>query len=252
MITLISYARGSKRSKITKLPIIRGVFGFIDSMAMGYKCLMRSAELSGLEEAIVVSLGTGTAIVHARAGQDSDYLGGTGVGGGVVVEGRLMEGNKSAGAELGHKVIVAGGEQCTCGRKGCLEAYASATALIRDTRRAMEAHKDSKMWETYDMESVSGKTAFDYKDSDVYAKEVVDNYLSHLASGIIDFANIFRPEAILLGGGVCAQGDNLLKPLQKMLDKEIFGGDLGPKVPILIAELGNSAGVLGAVALLLD
>ena len=177
---------------------------------------------------------------------------GTGVGGGVVVEGRLMEGNKSAGAELGHKVIVAGGEQCTCGRKGCLEAYASATALIRDTRRAMEAHKDSKMWETYDLESVSGKTAFDYKDSDEYAKEVVDNYLSHLACGIIDFANIFRPEAILLGGGVCAQGDNLLRPLQKMLDKEIFGGDLGPKVPILIAELGNSAGVLGAVALLLD
>ncbi|MBQ8295552.1 MAG: ROK family protein [Clostridia bacterium] len=177
---------------------------------------------------------------------------GTGVGGGVVDEGRLIEGNKSAGAELGHSVIVRGGEQCTCGRKGCLEAYASATALIRDTRRAMEAHKDSKMWEIGGLENVTGKTSFDYKEVDIYAKEVVDNYLANLACGITNFANIFRPEVIILGGGVCAQGDALVKPLQKLLNEELFAGELGPQVKIMIAELGNSAGLLGGAALLME
>ena len=177
---------------------------------------------------------------------------GTGVGGGIVIDGKLFEGNKSAGAELGHATIRMGGEQCTCGRKGCLEAYASATALIRDTKRAMEAHKDSQMWQDGGLDQVTGKTAFDYKDTDPYAKEVVENYITYLAEGITDIANVFRPEAVLLGGGVCAQGDNLVKPLQEKLDKDIFAGDLGPKVKILIAELENSAGILGAAALLMD
>ena len=177
---------------------------------------------------------------------------GTGVGGGIVAEGKLLEGNKSAGAELGHAVIVANGEQCTCGRKGCLEAYASATALIRDTKRAMEEHKDSKMWEIGSLEKVTGKVAFDYKDSDPYAKEVVENYIAHLAFGITNFANIFRPQVILLGGGVCAQGDALVKPLQALLNRDIFAGELGPQVEIKIAELENSAGLLGAAALLMD
>ncbi len=177
---------------------------------------------------------------------------GTGVGGGIVADGKLLEGNKSAGAELGHSVIVYGGEHCTCGRKGCLEADASATALIRNTKRAMEAHKDSKMWEIGSLDEVTGKTAFDYADSDPYAKAVVDSYIAHLACGITNVANIFRPETVLLGGGVCAQGDNLVKPLQKLLDKEIFAGELGPQVKILVAELGNSAGLLGAAALLMD
>lgn len=176
---------------------------------------------------------------------------GTGVGGGIVVDGKLVEGNKGAGAELGHSVIVFGGEQCTCGRKGCLEAYASATALIRDTKRAMQAHKDSKMWEIGALENVDGKTAFDYREKDVYAKEVVDSYIAHLACGLVNFANIFRPEAIILGGGVCAEGDNLVKPLQAMMDREIFAGKMGPQVPIVTAELGNSAGLLGAAALLM-
>ncbi|MBQ7912466.1 MAG: ROK family protein [Clostridia bacterium] len=176
---------------------------------------------------------------------------GTGVGGGIVANGELLEGNKSAGAEIGHGVIVAGGEQCTCGRKGCFEAYSSATALIRDTKRAMQAHKDSKMWDGYTLETVSGKTAFDYKDSDPYAKAVVDRYIEMLAAGLTNIANIFRPNVILLGGGVCAQGDNLVKPLQKLLDRDLFAGEMGPQVPIRIAELGNSAGILGAAALLL-
>lgn len=176
---------------------------------------------------------------------------GTGVGGGIVAEGKLIEGNKSAGAELGHMVIVAGGEQCTCGRKGCLEAYASATALIRDTKRAMEAHKDSKMWEIGSTDRVTGKTAFDYKDVDPYAKAVVDGYIAHLGFGITNLANIFRPQAVLLGGGVCAQGKALTEPLQTLLDADIFAGELGPRVEIRTAALENSAGILGAAALLM-
>ncbi len=176
---------------------------------------------------------------------------GTGVGGGIVIDGKLVEGNLGAGAELGHTVIVKGGEQCSCGRKGCFEAYSSATALIRDTRRAMEAHPDSKMWECGSLDEVCGKTVFDYATVDVYAKEVVDSYIEHLACGLINYANIFRPEVILLGGGVCAQGDNLIKPLQAIVDREIYAGDKGPRVPILIAELENSAGLLGAAALLM-
>lgn len=176
---------------------------------------------------------------------------GTGVGGGVVVDGKMIEGNKGAGAELGHIVIVHGGEQCSCGRKGCFEAYSSATALIRDTKRAMQAHPDSKMWEIGSLDAVNGKTVFDYAPVDEYAKEVVDNYVKYLACGLVNYANIFRPEVILLGGGVCAQGDNLIKPLQKIFDTEIYAGDKGPRVPILVAELGNNAGLLGAAALLM-
>ena len=174
---------------------------------------------------------------------------GTGVGGGIVINGKLFEGNRSAGAELGHSVIVAGGEQCTCGRKGCLEAYASASALIRDTKRAMQENKDSLMWQIGSLDNVNGKTAFDYYNSDSSAKAVVDSYIEKLGVGITNIANEFRPEAIMLGGGVCAQGDNLIKPLQAFLNAEIFAGTKGPAVKLLIATLGNDAGLLGAAAL---
>ena len=177
---------------------------------------------------------------------------GTGVGGGIVLDGKLVEGNRSAGAELGHSVIVAGGEQCTCGRKGCLEAYASATALIRDTKRAMLANKDSKMWGIGSIDNVSGKTAFDYMECDSAAKAVVENYIEKLGVGITNLANELRPEAVILGGGVCAQGDTLIKPLQAFVDKEIFAGKKGPQVKLVTATLENSAGLLGAAALWME
>ncbi len=176
---------------------------------------------------------------------------GTGVGGGIIANGQLCEGNQSAGAELGHMAITMGGERCTCGRYGCLEAYASATALIRDTKRAMEQNPASKMWVCGSLDAVDGKTAFACKDEDETAARVVNDYLTYLANGIISIANLLRPEVVLLGGGICAEGDALVKPLQKMLDDGIFGGNLGPRVTIRIAELGNRAGILGAVALLM-
>lgn len=177
---------------------------------------------------------------------------GTGVGGGVIIDGKLFEGNRGAGTELGHTVICCGGEPCNCGRRGCLEAYASATALIRNTKRTMEAHKDSKLWEIGDLSKVNGKTAFDYYDSDVYAKAVIDDYMEKLGCGIVNFANEFRPEAIILGGGVCAQGDNLIKPLRKIMDREIFAAKNSPKVDLKIAALKNDAGCLGAAALVIN
>lgn len=176
---------------------------------------------------------------------------GTGVGGGIVINGELYEGNKGAGAELGHSVIVMNGEPCTCGRRGCIEAYASATALIRETKKAMTAHKDSKLWEIGALDAVNGKTAFDYSKADVYAKEVVDNYISALACYITNVANELRPEAVILGGGVCAQGDALINPLREKVRNELFAGEVGPQIEILTAKLGNDAGCLGAAALVI-
>lgn len=175
---------------------------------------------------------------------------GTGVGAGIIIDGKLFEGNRSAGAEIGHMLLVHGGEQCTCGRKGCFEAYSSATALIRDTSRAMQNHKDSLMWEIGSIDNVTGKTPFDYAKKDKYAAEVVNNYIEMLGSALTDIANIFRPEAIIIGGGVCAQGDNLIVPLKQKIQSELFGADFGsPEVVLRIAELGNKAGLLGAAAL---
>ena len=177
---------------------------------------------------------------------------GTGVGGGIIIDGKIYEGNKGGGAELGHDVIVMGGEPCTCGRRGCLEAYASATALIRETKKAMANHKDSRLWTVGSADAVNGKTAFDFYNSDVYAKEVVDNYVKALACGITNFIAVFRPEAVVLGGGVCAQGDALINPVKEIVKKEIFAKDAGPAVEILTAKLGNDAGALGAAALVID
>lgn len=174
---------------------------------------------------------------------------GTGVGGGIVIDGKLFEGGNSAGTEIGHTVIVENGESCTCGRKGCLEAYASATAIIRQTRNAMEANRNSAMWNTYTLETVTGKTAFEYAETDITAKSVVDNYVSHLACGITNLVNIFRPQVVMLGGGVSNQKENLTRPLQKILDKELFAGQSYAPVKIVTASLGNKAGAFGAAAL---
>lgn len=176
---------------------------------------------------------------------------GTGVGGGLVLDGKLFEGNHSAGGELGHMVIVKDGEPCTCGRRGCIEAYASVTALIRDTKRAMEKNPESKLWEIGTLDAVTGKTAFDYLEKDLTAKEVVDRYIEMVGVSIVNMANLLRPEIVILGGGICAEGERLIRPLQEMLEREIHGGDTGPGVKIVTAELGNDAGLLGAAALLM-
>ena len=175
---------------------------------------------------------------------------GTGVGSGIVFDGKLFEGNCGAGAEIGHTVIRAGGRKCACGRHGCLEAYASATALISRTKSAMEKDKDSLMWKICEAENADGKTAFEaMRAGDRTAKRVVNAYLRDLSEGLADIANAFRPEAILLGGGLSAEGEYLTAPLQKLTDRLILGGGAYAPVKIAAAKLGNDAGLIGAALL---
>ena len=177
---------------------------------------------------------------------------GTGVGSGIVLNGKLFEGNEGAGAELGHEVIRAGGEKCACGRRGCLEQYVSATALIRQTKHAMEKDKESSMWLLCggDINKANGKTAFDGKRAgDKAAIKVVRNYIRYLAEGLANIANTFRPEAILIGGGISAEGANLTEPLQERVNKLMLGHGRYAPVKILAASLGNDAGLVGAAML---
>lgn len=177
---------------------------------------------------------------------------GTGVGGGIVLNGQLYEGNFSAGAEIGHDVIRFGGEKCTCGRRGCFEAYASATALIRQTCRAMEKDKNSILWQICkgDLQLVDGKTAFDGAEAgDKTARRVVDRYIRYLSEGIANLVNVFRPQAIVLGGGVCAQGESLIGPLRKRVSRMAYGGFGYAPTEIVTASLGNDAGLCGAARL---
>lgn len=176
---------------------------------------------------------------------------GTGVGGGIVINGEIYEGQYSAGAEMGHIILVHDGEQCSCGRKGCWEAYASATALIRQTKAAMEAHPDSLMVEIAKTEGkVNGRTSFDAaKKGDKAALEVVKNYIEYVAEGIVDIKNVFRPEVVIIGGGVCNEGDYLLNPIKEFVSKNGYGGNIHPEQKIAIAALGNDAGIIGAALL---
>ncbi|MDE5943172.1 MAG: ROK family protein [Clostridia bacterium] len=177
---------------------------------------------------------------------------GTGVGGGIVIGGKLYEGYKSAGAEIGHMVIERGGDLCTCGRRGCFEAYSSATALIRRTKWAMEEDAGSKMWTSCTSQTVTGKTAFDFADCDYSAKQVVDWYIDRLACGLVNLANIFRPQVIMLGGGVSNEGERLLTPLKQKFERHLFGGTAHAPVALKIASLGSRAGVYGAAALFIE
>lgn len=177
---------------------------------------------------------------------------GTGVGGGIVIDGKLFEGYKSAGAEIGHMVIERDGNRCTCGRRGCFEAYCSARALTERTRWAMEEDTSSEMWKTYTHDTADGRTAFEYMATDRTAKQVADWYIKHLACGAANIANIFRPQVIMFGGGVAAQGKKLTEPLQKLLNKELFGGSEYAPVKVECATLGNKAGVYGAAALVMN
>lgn len=175
---------------------------------------------------------------------------GTGVGGGIVIDGKLFEGNKSAGAEIGHMVIEHGGELCSCGRRGCLEAYSSATALKRLTKRAMEEDAGSAMWTACTSDTVTGKTAFQFYKTDHAAGEVVKQYVEYLACGLVNLANVFRPEVIMLGGGVSKEGERLTSPLQEIVDRETFAAGYAP-VKVICATLGSAAGAYGAAALFL-
>lgn len=176
---------------------------------------------------------------------------GTGVGGGIIIGGKIYAGYNNAGGEIGHKVIMVDGLDCACGRSGCWEMYASATAIIRQTKEAAKANPESlinKICEG-DLEKVNGKTAFDAMDAgDETAKKVVEQYIKYLSVGIVDLINVFQPEMIVVGGGISKQGESLLAPVREIAQKESYGLDC-EKTKIVQATLGNDAGIIGAAML---
>lgn len=177
---------------------------------------------------------------------------GTGVGGGIIIDGRLFTGFHYGGAELGHMGIVLGGRKCTCGRRGCLEAYASATGLIRSTKEAMEAFPDSLMWELVRENggNVSGRTAFLAAGrGDAAAQAVVNDYIQHLGYGLASIINILAPEILVIGGGVSNEGENLLRPLVERVRPQLYIHTPEKQTRIVLATLGNDAGLIGAAFL---
>lgn len=212
-----------------------------------------------VEKVFIENDANAAALAEAKAGAGkgcSDVIMitlGTGVGGGIVIGGKLYSGFNYSGAELGHTVIEVGGRPCTCGRQGCFEAYSSATGLINMTKEKMTEDVDSLMWDLArdNLENVSGRTAFNAaKKGDKSAKQVVDMYIKYLACGLTNMVNIFQPEVLCIGGGVCGEGDYLLKPLIKTIRRLEYGGATQTNFSqIKIAELGNDAGIIGAAIL---
>ena len=176
---------------------------------------------------------------------------GTGVGSGIVIDGKLYRGANFAGGEIGHTVIVVDGQPCTCGRKGCFEAYSSATGLVRMTRQASEQNPDSLMAKMIREDGkISARTAYKaMKEGDTVAKEVTEQYIKYLSCGIANVINTFQPEILCIGGGVCNEGDTLLKPLKAAVAEQIYSKRSAKNTDIVICSLGNDAGMIGAAML---
>ena len=177
---------------------------------------------------------------------------GTGVGGGIVLDGKLYEGNEGKGAEMGHIVIELDGRQCGCGRKGCLEAYASATAIINDTKKAMEEHPESLMHKVAEeLGKIDGRVAFKAaRQGDQVALQVVDQYIYFLCEGIMNYCNIFRPNVVILSGGIANEGDYLFDKINDFLKLHQYGFPKSPVVKVVPAKLGYDSGKIGAASLL--
>ena len=180
---------------------------------------------------------------------------GTGVGGGIIIDGKICSGFNFAGGELGHIVIREGGRPCSCGRRGCWEAYSSATALIAMTGEKLDAcraaGRKTMIADLFEKKGkISARTAFEaMKAGDAAGREVVDEYVRYLACGITNIVNIFQPEVISIGGGISGEKENQLRPLIPIVSKEQYGGGIVKSTEIRIAELGNDAGIIGAATL---
>lgn len=174
---------------------------------------------------------------------------GTGVGGAVIVDKKIISGTNYAAGEIGHMVIEFDGKQCNCGRKGCFEAYASATALIKQTKHSMQNNVDTVMWQLTEgnSDNVTAKTAFDAaKLDDVTAKKVVEDYIKYLACGVTNLINIFQPDVLCIAGGVSNEGEYLLRPLRKIVEKERYSKYSDKQTQIYASVLGENAAIIGA------
>lgn len=172
---------------------------------------------------------------------------GTGVGGGVILDGKIFRGFNGAGAELGHATLIHNGKPCTCGKRGCWETYASVTALIEQTREAMEAHPESMMiqW-AKEHGKINGRTAFECaKLGDRIATDVRDQYIEYVAEGICSIVNIIQPNILAIGGGISREGAVILDPVREYVGKYDYNKHM-PKTDIRIARLFGDAGIVGA------
>lgn len=175
---------------------------------------------------------------------------GTGVGTGIVVDGKLLTGNRSAGAEGGHVQLGLGGPLCGCGKRGHFEAYASTSALLRQTEEAMKKHPESALNTVAKEHGFDGKTVFiAAKQGDKVAKRVLNRYIYYVGVGLVSFANVFYPEVFIIGGGISKEGDTLILPLQKFVSENVYGAEYNPPIKVVAATLGNDAGIIGAAAL---
>ncbi len=199
----------------------------------------------------------GEAIAGAAKGSKSSVMItlGTGVGGGIITDGKVFKGFNSAAGELGHVVIQVDGRQCSCGRKGCWETYSSATGLIKTTKEKIEeCEAQGRKTVMTDLVAqkgkINGRTAFDgMRMGDAAAKEVVDEYVKYLASGLASMINIFQPEVISLGGGISNEGQALIDLVEPLVRSQQYGTNQVPLTDIRTAQLRNDAGIIGAAVL---
>ena len=175
---------------------------------------------------------------------------GTGIGTGIIVNGKIFEGTNGEGAEGGHICIRMNGKKCSCGERGCFEAYASASALIEQTKEAMKKNPDSIMNALANEKgTVDATIAFEgYKKGDVASTKVVKRYVKYLATGTVSLVNIFRPYIVFIGGGVSNEGDYFIDMIRKEVKKHVFGGKRNMIPEVRRAKLGNEAGIVGAVS----
>lgn len=177
---------------------------------------------------------------------------GTGVGGGIILNGKIFTGFNGMAGEIGHMGLVMNGEPCTCGKKGCWEAYASATAIIRETEKAAKEYPDSYVAKLVEENGGkgSGKTAFiAQRAGDKVGDMVVKNYVQAVAEGIINIINAIQPQVVVIGGGVSKEGDGLINPVREYVNEYSFGPSSVKKADLYLATLGNDAGIIGAAFL---
>ncbi|NLP48153.1 MAG: ROK family protein [Clostridiales bacterium] len=177
---------------------------------------------------------------------------GTGVGSGIIIDGKIVSGVNHAAGEMGHMVIVVDGEPCNCGRCGCWEKYSSASALVSQTKSAMRKNQDSLMWKLADnsIHRVTGRTAFDaMRSGDKAGSEVVKKYVHYLAAGITNIINALQPQVLCIGGGIGNEGETLLAPLRRHVEHERYSMHAVKQTEICQAVLGNDAGIIGAALL---
>lgn len=178
---------------------------------------------------------------------------GTGVGGGIVAEGKLLHGTAGCAGEVGHATVDPDGFDCTCGKKGCLETVASATGVVRLARKLSEEYAGSSQLKQMidDGQAVTSKDVFEYAESnDPFALMVVDRVCFYLGLALGNIGNVLNPSAIVIGGGVSAAGEFLRSRVEKYFEEFTFP-QVRESTKIKLAELGNEAGVIGAASLAL-